>query len=109
MLSKGYSVVIESAFELSFAKPIIQSYIDKYNADVFEIYCFTQKKIRRQRFEARNKSGERHIGHNDHVNYLSNDEDEPIEKYSAIGLGKQIRLDTTLTQINVDSLIKEIK
>ena len=109
LLSRGHSIVVESAFEHEFASPAIQKYIDKYKPEVYEIYCTTEKDIRRKRFEDRNKLGERHAGHFDHVNYLNENEPEPLEKYSAIELGKLIEIDTTYQQVDINSLVKWIK
>jgi predicted kinase len=108
LLSKGQSVVIESAFELAFAKPVIQKYIDTHQPEVVEIYCTTEKRVRRKRFEDRNKSGERHKGHFDHVNYLNENDAEPLEKYMPIALGETLKIDTTLVQVDINSLVKRI-
>lgn len=109
LLSKGNSIVIESAFEHVFAAPVIQKYIDEYKPEVYEIYCITEKNIRRKRFEDRNKSGERHAGHLDHVNYLSENDPEPLKRYSPIALGELMKIDTTHLQVDINSLVKWIE
>jgi predicted kinase len=108
LLNNGKSVVIESAFEVSFARPAIQIYIEKYNPEIIEIYLKTDQSVRRQRFVDRNESGARHEGHADTASYLSDDEPEPFVKYAPLELGTLITLDTTSDQIDVDVLVKEI-
>lgn len=109
LLSQGKSVVIESAFEAAFARPAIQKYVDRYEPEIYEVYCTTEKDARRKRFEDRNQSGKRHAGHLDHVNYLSYNQPEPTEKYAPIGLGELKRMDTTFQQIDINSLVAWIK
>lgn len=108
LLANGCSVIIESAFEVAFAKPVIESLAEKYKPDIFEIYCRTEKDIRRKRFVARNESGLRHIGHSDHSNYLTDEEPEPLEKYGPINIGKLIEVDTTLGYIDLDRLVEQL-
>lgn len=97
LLADGQSIIIESAFEKQFAKPQIDGLISKYAPEVTEIYCGTEQTVRRQRFMERNQSGNRHVGHMDHVNYLSESEDEPTGKFAPLELqvGKYIHIDTT--------------
>ena len=109
LLSKGHSVIIESAFEPTYAKLNIQKYIDLYNPEVFEIYCTTAKDVRRKRFQDRNESGARHVGHSDHANYLSENDEEPIEKFAPINLGKLIEIDTTYGAVDISALVEQIK
>jgi cytidylate kinase len=109
LLANDKSVIIESAFELSFATRKIQSYIDKYNPDIIEIYLMTKQDTRRQRFIDRNESGVRHVGHVDQANYLKENEAEPYEKYEPLNLGKLIKIDTTNSPVNLGQLINEIQ
>jgi len=109
LLSKGHSVIIESAFEPIYAQPNIQKYIDLYHPEVFEIYCTTEKEVRRKRFEERNESGLRHAGHQDHTNYLSEDDEEPTNKFAPINIGLLKKIDTTHDHTDIDELIDWIK
>lgn len=107
MLSKNYSLIIENAFEYKFAKPKFEELIEKYKPDVFELYCHTDKDLRRGRFVERNISGQRHVGHYDADNYLSNDDAEPTEKYRSLNVGKLIKIDTSdFSNISVEEMIE---
>lgn len=108
LLAGGHSLIIESAFEVSFAKPAVQTLIDTYHPEVYEIYCTTDKIVRRQRFIARNESGNRHAGHVDEVNYPTDDEPEPLEKYAPLELGTLITVDSSRTKVDIDDLAKKI-
>lgn len=48
LLSKGESIIIESAFEVKFAKPALQELINIYNPEVIEIYCTAKPAIIRK-------------------------------------------------------------
>lgn len=96
MLENGHSVIIENAFERKYSKPAIQQIIEKNKPDnVYEIYCFTDATTRRNRYKERNESGNRHIGHVDHLNYLSDSDPEPTEKYAPLDVGALTKIDTT--------------
>lgn len=95
LLTDGQSIMIENAFEISFAKPKLQEIIDTHRPDVLEIYCYTSPSVRKQRFIARNESGDRHKGHADHENYEQNAGPEPTDKYAPLELGYFLRIDTT--------------
>ncbi len=95
MLSDGQSLIIENAFEKTFAAPRLHHIIEKYRLQVIEIYCATDPEIRKQRFIDRNESGERHPGHVDHENYAETEGPEPFAKYAPIEMSKVIHVDTT--------------
>jgi len=97
LLGSGQSIILESAFERQYAAPQIEALRHKYHPEVTEIYCTTERAVRRKRFITRNEMGERHVGHVDHNNYLSNSDDEPTEKFSALKLtdSQYIEIDTT--------------
>jgi len=80
-----------------------------YHPEVFEIYCTTEKEVRRKRFEERNESGLRHAGHQDHTNYLSKDDEEPTDKFAPIDIGLLRKIDTTRDHIDIDELVTWIK
>lgn len=112
LLSSNQSIIIENAFERKFARPQLEALIQKYHPNVIEIYCTTEQTVRRKRFMKRNQSGDRHIGHLDHTNYLKDDDDEPIEKFSALKLsvGEYIEIDTTQPDtISIEKVINSIK
>jgi len=95
MLADGQSLIIENAFEKTYAVPRIRHITEKYQLQVVEIYCATNPKIRKQRFIDRNESGDRHRGHADHVNYAENAGPEPTVKYAAMEISRVVYVDTT--------------
>ena len=104
LLSRGESLIIENSFEAAFAKPEIKKIADKYDPDIYEIYCSTKSEIRRERFINRNESGNRHVGHSDVENYPTDTDQEPLEKYSPIDIGIRINVDTTRENIDINAL-----
>ena len=108
LLANNKSVIIESAFETDFARPVIERFAKKYELEIVEIYCTTEKNIRRQRFIDRNESGKRHAGHVDTVNYPPSGAAEPLQKSRPIGVGKTIMLDTSHGPINIDDLASKV-
>lgn len=108
LLSRGESVIIENAFEVAFAKPRITAIVDQYGPEVFEIYCAANKDIRRSRFISRNEMGKRHAGHVDADNYPKPADDEPLEKYAPINIGKRIDINTSDSIIDIDNLAKKL-
>jgi len=108
MLADGQSIIIENAFEKQYSKPILEEIISKYKLNnIHEIYCFTDKDTRRKRYMERNETGNRHPGHVDHLNYLSNKDPEPTEKYGPLNIGKLVKIDTTdFSLVNVDKVLE---
>ncbi len=107
MMAAGQSVMIENAFERSFAQPRLQELIGRYQPNVIEIYCSTDFETRKQRFIGRNESGERHIGHADRENYLENAAPEDPDKYAALQIGKVINIDTP-KRVEIDEIVRII-
>jgi predicted kinase len=95
-LSHGQSIMLESAFFTEFGRPTFQSIIEKHSARVIEVYCQTDKAVRRQRFTDRNDSGNRHQGHVDAANILGPDDPEPYDVYAPLEVGALIKVDTTI-------------
>lgn len=93
----GRSIILESAYFVEFARPVIQEISDTYPVRIVEVYCFTDATTRRERFRLRAESGNRHQGHEDGTNVkdLGPNDPEPLETYAPIGLGTVIKVDTT--------------
>lgn len=108
MLSDGQSLIIESAFEKTFAVPSLLSIIKQYHPQVIEIYCTADSEIRKQRFIDRNESGERHPGHVDHENYAANAGSDFSAKYAPIEISKVVHVDTT-NYVDIKVLAKSLK
>jgi len=107
MIAANSTFIVEGAFEYEFAKPAFEAMLSGHQIDVVELYCRTDATIRRERFKARNESGKRHPGHMDHVNYMADDEPEPLEKYRPLEIGRVVYIDTD-TAYNIDAIIKEL-
>ena len=108
LLSRGESVIIENSFEAAFAKPVLQKIIEKYQPEVYEIYCSVEASVRRQRFIDRNERGERHAGHSDKDNYPDPNDIEPLEKYAPLNLGTRIDVDTSNNTVDISSIVQRI-
>jgi predicted kinase len=93
----GRSIILECAYFVEFAQPEFQRIANAYPVRVLEIYCETEKDVRRERFRTRNDKGLRHPGHVDQEMYAGFDPDiaEPLDVYAPIQVGKLIRVDTT--------------
>jgi predicted kinase len=107
LLGGGQSIIMESSFERKFARSQIKTLIQTYHPLVTEIYCTTERTVRRKRFMERNQSGKRHAGHLDHTNYLADTDEEPIEKYSPLkfSAAQYIEIDTTDPRsVDIDTL-----
>lgn len=111
-LAAGQPLMVESAFFVEFARPEFKKVLDAHPAHVIEVYCFTEAMVRRERFQRRNESGERHQGHIDgtDLTHLRDDDPEPLETYAPLELGKVIRVDTTrFDDQGYEQLLAELK
>lgn len=66
-VAKDKSIVIEGNFMAPQKREIIRRLNDE--VDIYEVYCFVRNWSAFKRFVHRNKSGERHSGHRDHIFY----------------------------------------
>lgn len=109
LLHTNSSLVLENSFETQYALPKFTELLHKHHAELIEVHCTTHRDIRRHRFVDRNESGDRHPGHVDHMNYLSNKEEESIEKHAPLNLGRVITVDTTdFKRLDIANIVKEI-
>lgn len=117
MLAANYaeanrSLILESAYFAEFARPAFQKIADTHPVRILEIYCQTEKDIRRERFRLRGDSGQRHPGHFDYTLYsdLEPHVPEPIEVYAPMGIGKVINVDTTnFGNVEYKQLLRQVK
>ncbi|MCX6049790.1 MAG: AAA family ATPase [Chloroflexi bacterium] len=65
----GRSLVIESNFDPAFATPRLLALQEKYGFVPIQIQCQAEGDVLFRRFQKRSESGERHLGHGDHLNY----------------------------------------
>jgi len=107
-LAADKTLILENAFYAEFARPRFSDLLEKYPAECLELYCFTDPMTRRQRFETRIASGERHSGHADTVNDHS--DEELAERYAPLQIGNMIRVDTThFGETEYDVLLTKIR
>jgi len=110
LLADGHSIIIESAFFVDYTKPKIDSLVEKYHPIVIEVYCSASQEIRRQRFINRAESGQRHVGHVDHTNFLKDIDPEPLDTYAPIGVGRLLTVDTSSSiAVNINTLCETIR
>jgi hypothetical protein len=91
-------LILESAYFVEFARPHFMDLVAAYpNLRVVEIYCSTDKAVRRERFQTRNESGARHQGHIDgtDLSLLKPEDPEPLDTYAPLEVGQLIQVDTT--------------
>lgn len=109
LLRVNSSLILENAFETEFALPKFTHLVQNHRVNLIEIHCTTSKEIRRKRFIERNESGDRHPGHVDHLNYLTDKDNEPREKHAPLNLGKLIIVDTSdFKRLDIEDIVKEI-
>ena len=95
-LRVGQSLIVESNFQPKFDNKYFQEFQTKYQTYILQIYCKTDPKILFQRYQERAKSGERHPGHVDHLNYAEYQENLNHNNYDVLAVGKIfIEVDTT--------------
>jgi predicted kinase len=91
LLAAGSSLVVETVFDKQYADPQWEKLLKKYSFKLCQIFCTTSDELRKERFIARNESGNRHPGHVDHLNY--NAPSAPLEP---------LRCSHTLIELNTD-------
>jgi predicted kinase len=69
ILTTGKSLVIESNFTRETDSKKLKCLKEKYHCQIIQVYCYTQATLALARFKQRAESGERHLGHVDHLIY----------------------------------------
>ncbi len=94
-LAAGRSHIVESNFSEMAAQTFLELK-SKYYFEPFQIQCRTAGRVLFQRFKERSKSGSRHPGHVDHLNYDEMQEALLKGKHEAMDIGGQVlEVDTT--------------
>lgn len=89
-------LLVESNFNNSFDTEPLRNLQQKHQFHVLQIICSTDPEILWDRFQKRSKSGERHPGHVDHLNYDEFRETILAGTYESLDLpGKILQVDTT--------------
>jgi len=89
------SFIIESNFDPSFDNDIFTRFKEAYLCDFLIINCITDGQVLYRRFVERADSGERHPGHQDHLNH------EEFKESLLSGVSKTLDIGATI--INVDT------
>jgi predicted kinase len=107
-MGQGKSLMLENAFQVDFARKHLDELTKKYpDMEVLELYCEADGDVRRERFESRVQSGERHPGHNDGPYELS--DKESAARYASItGEDAQLVNTTDFQLINYDKLLAQL-
>lgn len=90
-LEDRQSILIENAFYADLAKSEIQKMMAETDAKCIEIFCHSDETVRKERFNARAASSDRHPGHLDTTVVQSIDP----HTYSVLSVGDIITIDTT--------------
>lgn len=111
VLSTGYSFMVESNFKPEFETKPMLDLITKYHCHPIQIMCQCDGKTLFDRFKKRSKSGFRHPGHCDTINYsefkdiLLKGKSKPMD----IG-GKIVVFDSTnLNNLDYENVFNEIQ
>jgi predicted kinase len=110
VLDLGQSLIIENAFFKQYASEDIKALAAKHNARIMEVYCEVDIARAKQRFIARQESGERHPGHRDdlHATYIS----DPAfwARYQPLEIGELLVINTeTFEDSKYDALLASLK
>lgn len=96
LLRAGYPCITESNFELGRAADRLKSLCETYKFTPVEVLCTADPATLRERYLTRLGSGERHVGHVDHLNLDEISQRWANNQYGSLGLGgRSIRVDTT--------------
>jgi predicted kinase len=111
LLKADCSCLIESNFEAGRAVTRLLSLREKYGFMPVEIFCHTDVETLFKRYRHRLESGERHVGHIDHLNLDEISAGWARERHKSLGLGGQsIRVDTTrLGESGRDALVHNLR
>jgi predicted kinase len=95
----GHSCIVESNFEAAFATHRLQQLWHKHAFEPFQIQCVADAHVLMRRCTERVRSGQRHPGHVDELDYAESVPDLPKEAQLAHGRidigGASVVLDTT--------------
>jgi predicted kinase len=110
----GHSCIVESNFEAAFANTSFQQLRQKYAFEPFQIQCVADPDALMRRCNQRVRSGQRHPGHADELDYPESVPDLPKEQQIVQGKidigGAYVVLDTTdLEAVDHRELLQAIK
>jgi len=107
-LRAGHNLIIESNFNPKFDDFKFQKWQKEYNFKVLQIILHAETQVLIDRFEKRNKSGERHPGHDDDNFETAERISQPLEPLNIDG--QTIQVDTTdFTKIDYKAIYESVK
>jgi predicted kinase len=111
ILNSGSSVIVESNFKTNPDTKKIKNIIDKYQCYLLQVHCYVEIPLALARFRHRAMSGERHLGHVDHLNYDEIEFNFEQGGYEILNIcDANIRVDTTkFGTINYDNIFNKIR
>jgi predicted kinase len=92
--AQGLSLLVECPLFYRYAKPVVQKIVSEHDINFIEIYCVTDKYVRRDRIAYRAKNAARHYAHLLSEAPLTENDPEPTD-YEPLDLGTLLRADTT--------------
>jgi predicted kinase len=67
-MKSGQPIIIEAPFHVDLTQPFLR-HLSQTNAQILQIYCYTDQATRQKRYDERLKSGTRHPGHGDRLGH----------------------------------------
>ncbi|MGL5875727.1 MAG: AAA family ATPase [Xenococcaceae cyanobacterium] len=109
-VSFGRSLIVESNFMPQFSTQKFLNLKQKYALRIIQIYCQAEAIVLFERFKQRVELGERHPGHQDHLNYQEFKKNLKSNEYETLNLGDLIiKIDTKdWTKLDYNFLFKQI-
>jgi predicted kinase len=111
ILATGNSLVIESNFTREPDSKKLKYFKEKYHCQIIQVYCYTQITLALARFKQRAESGERHLGHVDHLIYEEMERNFKKENFEIFDICNfTIRVNTAnFKDINYEFIFTKIK
>jgi predicted kinase len=94
LLAAGTTLILESNFHPDFAVEVLNNFQKDSGCLTIQLFCKADRDVLIDRFIKRSASGERHMGHQDHLNI-----DEIRQRYHNVG-NHPLALDAELLEID---------
>jgi predicted kinase len=106
---QGISLLVECPLFHNYARPVIEKIVNDYDVNLVEVYCKTDKSIRRDRIAYRAHNSDRHYAHLLSEVTLNDNDPEPTD-YEPIQLGTLLQVDTTnFDDAEYNALLNKLK
>lgn len=111
LLSANVSCVVETAWIHKFAEPAISKILEKYNANLVQVFVTSDPEVRVKRFQERAQT-DRHPAHMDtnRLEQNTNESNNTADVSTPLNLpGKLIEIDTTdFNSVNIEDILLKI-